>query len=124
MGTLDIFLELEPCEHCGKPRRKLHVGRMSTGHTFKLNVRTRAPHFIEGDDTPENMLDWVALLDSPKNTIRDEYGMKITYASLVSSIFYPPHDALRLEPDGIRVRERVSTVKYDSVTKHYWDSLA
>ena len=68
VGT-NYYLKKNPCPHCGRAEEEVHIGKSSGGWCFALHVYP--------EDGINDMADWLPLLTSDKNSIRDEYGQDI-----------------------------------------------
>lgn len=77
MGT-NYYLHEDICEHCGRSRDKLHIGKSSGGWCFLLHV-----DLIEELNCLD---DWKALFDRASTTISDEYGDHISTSDMLAII--------------------------------------
>lgn len=97
MGT-NYYALIDVCEHCGRPKEKLHIGKSSWGWCFGLHV------------IPENGLnaldDWLELLKQDNCKIFNEYGELVSFQDLLAIIterghgFCAPSVASRHTIDG------------------------
>ena len=82
MGT-NFYLELKPCECCGRADEPLHIGKSSAGWVFALHVY------------PEmginNLEDWKRIFKKDGKKIVSEYGDEKTYEEMISNIVNRSH---------------------------------
>jgi hypothetical protein len=75
---LNYYVELEKCPCCGHTQKRLHLGKMSAGWVFALQV------------LPEeglNCLDsWQELIVNTRAAIIDEYGQVVDWPTLRTQI--------------------------------------
>lgn len=58
MGT-NYYLEINCCAHCGRPQKKLHIGKSHEGHVFKLHVSVSGFHDPDTvSDIPIDLAHW------------------------------------------------------------------
>lgn len=78
MGT-NYYLEASPpCECCGRPYERLHIGKSSYGWCFSLHV---IPEYGIND-----LDDWSRNFQKPGAVITDEYGDTITMSEMMDII--------------------------------------
>lgn len=76
MGTNYYIEEQPPCEHCGRPYDKKHIGKSSAGWYFSLRIYPN-----EGIN---NLEDWIKYWNDKQ--ITDEYGASITQDDMMKII--------------------------------------
>lgn len=76
MGTNYYLIEREPCECCGRPYERLHIGKSSSGWHFSL-------HGIPERDLMD-LQSWANLLDGKR--IEDEYGCEVSCEAMLRII--------------------------------------
>lgn len=69
MGTNYYLEEKPPCESCGRPFERLHIGKSSAGWVFAL-------HVIPGEI--DSLKDWQLRWVKPGVRIVDEYGRQFS----------------------------------------------
>ena len=65
-----------PCECCGRPFPRQHIGKSSVGWVFNLHV----------DAEHTSLDDWVAAWSQPDAVIVDEYGRPVTGDDMLAII--------------------------------------
>jgi hypothetical protein len=65
MGT-NYYVELEKCPCCGHSKKRLHLGKLSAGWVFALQVLP--------DEGLSHLCDWSNLITQTRAAIVDEYG--------------------------------------------------
>lgn len=75
MGT-NYYLHSDPCPHCGRSDEPVHIGKSSCGWCFSLHV-TNDIHSLD---------DWMKVWAKPGRFILDEYGERITKATMLRII--------------------------------------
>lgn len=100
MGTNYYLTTKPPCECCGRPYDRMHIGKSSAGWCFSLHV--------DPENGINDLPDWVALWSQPGAYIQDEYGDVIPPEEMMSTITNrrwkaPPASARTLaENDAVR----------------------
>lgn len=87
MGT-NYYLREDVCEHCGRGRGDLHIGKSSAGWCFSLNTH---PY-----DGILSLDDWQHAWSQPKTAIYDEYGRQVSPDEMLRVITKRDH------PSGLR----------------------
>lgn len=77
MGT-NYYVTIAPCKCCGRGAEDIHIGKSSAGWKFLFQR-----HGLLGLTTKAA---WVNFLRANKGAIKDEYGERVTAASLISLI--------------------------------------
>lgn len=77
MGT-NYYFEQEKCPCCGHAKQRLHLGKMSAGWVFALQVLPE-----EGLNCLE---DWEARIKASLDPIIDEYGREVNWMDLKRDI--------------------------------------
>lgn len=80
MGT-NFYVELPPCECCGRTYESKHIGKSSAGWCFSLHVYPE-----EGINT---LQDWKKYLQG--KTIVNEYGENVSFERLIQTITCRQH---------------------------------
>ena len=88
MGTNFYVAADEPCATCGRSDESAHIGKSSAGWRFSLHV----VHEWGLTDWPE----WEAFLTERADSIRDEYGNRISLDELKGRILHRK----RFGPEG------------------------
>jgi hypothetical protein len=86
MGT-NYYLEIEKCPCCGHAKGRLHLGKMSAGWCFALQVYPPDP---DNPYLPEDglncMADWDWYIKAVRPDIVDEYGTAVDWPTLLHQI--------------------------------------
>ena len=76
--STDYYLLKNICPHCGKPEKKIEIGRSSGGWCFGLRVYpSLGISYLD---------DWNRLFNNPANAIEDEYGERIAVERMIEII--------------------------------------
>jgi hypothetical protein len=86
MGTNYYWEPKPPCECCGRPFERVHIGKSSCGWAFALHV---ADPKCEWDDTPKSLEDWQNKWVVGR--ILDEYGTQHAPEDMLSEILDRSH---------------------------------
>lgn len=70
MGTNFYLHDRDPCDCCGRPFSRLHIGKSSAGRAFSLHVIP--------EEGIHGLKDWEARWSHPHVRIEDEYGQILT----------------------------------------------
>lgn len=75
MGT-NYYLRVDPCNHCNRSDKELHIGKSSGGWCFSLHVDP-----VEGI---QDLADWISIW--PTGRIFDEYGTEFDPSEMLDII--------------------------------------
>lgn len=78
MGTNYYLHEKPPCECCGRPFERKHIGKSSAGWTFSLHVIP--------EEGIHDLADWMRLWDEPGAEIVNEYGHLVSRYDMLQRI--------------------------------------
>jgi hypothetical protein len=73
MGT-NYYAELEKCPCCGHAKQRCHLGKMSAGWVFALQVLP--------EEGLESLEDWHKFLTETRAALTDEYGSAVDWPTL------------------------------------------
>lgn len=84
MGTNYYLYGKPPCESCGRPHERKHIGKSSGGWCFSLHVMP--------EDGINDIDDWERLWSAPGSYIADEYGERVSVEEMRVVIMARAHE--------------------------------
>ncbi len=87
MGT-NYYAVVNPCETCGKPDMKLHIGKSSVGWTFTFQgFKNNYDGLPFGIERILSYKGWLKLLRKKGVYIKNEYGKRVSLSKFISMVF-------------------------------------